>query len=273
MRKGLALLALLALLCGTTEAAALVKRNVLLDTAFQMLEAGNPILERYNEITGANVQVRYELGVPYFFGGKHPERLMTIGHAQENMKIYTQGQRYIYGFDCSGYTDWINAETGRPKNDTLEYMITKYGDYKENHLPVKDVPYDQLQNVLQVGDYLVTKVNQRHIMMYVGTLADYGFTAEEVPELAEYLEYPLLIHCGKNPPYGERYARYIEENGLHCNTTNGGVAFTIVGMHIEDAPHYLRMYKSDHYYFDLNGYMLTMFNIYETSSYVWFRVL
>lgn len=272
MKKALALLLLLSLLL-PSAAGALVEENVLLDTAFEMLEADNPILARYNEITGADVQVRYELGLPYFFGGKDPDLLMTIGYAQENMGIYQEGQRYLYGFDCSGYMDWINAETGRPKNDTLEYMITKYGEYKENQLPIKNVPYDELKDYLKVGDYLVTKVNRRHIMMYVGTLTDYGYTAEEVPELADYLNYPLLIQCGKNPTYGERYETYIEENNLNCGTTNGGVGFTIVGMHIEDAPHFVHAYKSDTYYFDLDGYMLTIFNIYETTSYVWFRVL
>jgi hypothetical protein len=271
MKKGLALLLLMFLLFPVTGASALVERNLLLDTAFVMLEENNPILERYNEITGADIQARYPLGVPYFFGGKDPERLMTVGHAVETMNTYVDGQRYIYGFDCSGYTDWINAQTGRPHNDTLEYMITKYGQYKENQLPIKDVPYDQLKDYLQVGDYLVTKVNRRHIMMYVGTLADYGYTAQDAPELADYLSYPLLIHCGKNPSYGERYAKYIADNGLNCIEPSGGVAFTIVGMPVEDVPHYVRAYKSDTYYFDLDGYMLTVQDMSITTSYVWFR--
>ncbi|HPF88550.1 MAG TPA: hypothetical protein PK537_10920 [Candidatus Limiplasma sp.] len=273
MKRGLALLILIPLLFSATGACALVERNMLLDVAFEMLEEGNPILERYNEITGADVQARYELGLPYFFGGKDPDRLMTIGHAVETMKIYIEGDRYIYGFDCTGYMDWINLETGRPKNDTLEYMITKYVDYKDNQLPINDVPYAELKNYLEVGDYLVTKVNRRHIMMYIGTLADYGYTAEEVPELADYLEYPLLIHCGKNPTYGDRYAEYIEENNLNCNTTNGGVSITIVGMPVEGVPHFIHAYKSDHYYFDLNGYMLVVQDMSVTTSHVWFRVL
>ena len=271
MKKGLTLLLFLALLFSAAGASALVERNFLLDTAFQMLEDGNPILERYNGITGADIHVRYPLGVPYFFGGKDPERLMTVGHAVETMNTYVEGERYIYGFDCSGYTDWINLETGRPKNDTLEYMITKYGLYKDNQLPIKDVPYDQLKDYLQVGDYLVTKVNRRHIMMYIGTLADYGYTAAEVPELAKYLEYPILVHCGKNPTYGDRYAEYMLDNNLNCNLPSGGVGITIVGMPVEDAPHYLRAYKSDNYYFDLDGYLLTVQDMSITTSYVWFR--
>ena len=48
-----------------------VQQSDLLDAAFSMLEKGNPFLDAYNEITGAGVEARFELGLPYFFGGKH----------------------------------------------------------------------------------------------------------------------------------------------------------------------------------------------------------
>lgn len=272
MRKAISLLCLLALLLGAAGAYAQVERSALLDTAFTMLEAGNPILEQYNAITGADVLVRYELGLPYFFGGKKPEQLMIVNLAQETTRNFRQGERYIYGFDCTGYTLWINAQTGRPPHDTLEYMITKFFQYKDNQLPIKEVPYDQLKDVLQVGDYLVGKIRGRHIMMYIGTLADYGYTAETAPELADYLDYPVLIHCGSNPAYRERYTQYIADNNLNCNTTNGGVSISIVGVHVEDAPHVYHDSKEDFYYFDLDGYMLTVYDIFDTTSYVWFRL-
>ena len=272
MKKRLLLCTVIALVLFHTTAYALVEQNILLDTAFSMLEAGNPILERYNKITGADVQVGYELGLPYFYGGRKESLLMTIAEAQETTYSFTQGERYIYGFDCSGYTNWINSKTGRPQHDTLEYMITKYWKYRDNQLPVKDIAYDQLKDYLQVGDYLVANHNGRHIMMYIGTLADYGYTAEDVPHLAAYLDYPILIHCGSNPMYTERYTQYIEENNLNCHTTIGGVAICIVGMHPQDASH---VYLGEEYYtvcFDLDGYVLTIYDIYSTSSYVWFRL-
>jgi hypothetical protein len=272
MKKGLAVLLLLTLLSGAAGASAQVERNALLDTAFSMLEFGNPILQRYNEITGADVQVRYTLGLPYFFGGKKADLLMTIGVAQETTRNYKQGERYIYGFDCAGYTNWINAQTGRPQHDTLEYMITKYFQYKDNQLPIKDVQYDQLKEYLQIGDYLVGKIRGRHILMYIGTLADYGYTAENAPELASYLDYPILIHCGSNPAYTERYAKYIGDNHLNCNITSGGVSISIFGVHKEDAPHVYRDSKENFHYFDLNGYMLTIYDIFSATSYVWFRL-
>ena len=271
MKRGLALLALVVLLISASGAAALVEQNSLLNTAFTMLEKGNPILERYNEITGSDIHATYELGLPYFFGGKKAPLLMTVNIAQETTRNFKQGERYIYGFDCSGYTNWINAQTGRPQHDTLEYMITKYFQYQDNQLPIKDIPYDQLKNYLQIGDYLVGKIRGRHIMLYIGTLADYGYTADQVPELAEYLDYPVLIHCGSNPAYTERYAPYIAENNLRCNNTNGGVSISIVGIPTESVPHVYHS-KDDYYYFDLGGYMMTVYDIFSTTSFVWFRL-
>jgi hypothetical protein len=108
--------------------------------------------------------------------------------------------------------------------------------------------------------------------MYIGTLADYGYTAENAPELAKYLDYPILIHCGSNPAYKERYAKYVGDNHLNCNITSGGVSISIVGVHTEDAPHVYPDPKENFYYFNLDGYMLTIYDIFNTTSYVWFRL-
>ena len=136
---------------------------------------------------------------------------------------------------------------------------------------MKGIPFDRLYQSLEVGDFLVANAGMRHIMMYIGTLADYGYTVADAPELADYLTYPLLTHCGLCPPYRDRYQAYIDQYGLDCNTTDGGVAVTIVGVPVANAPHYLRQDHYDHYYFDLNGYFLRIYDIFDTSSYVWFR--
>ena len=151
-------------------------------------------------------------------------------------------------------------------------MITKYFQYKDNQLPIKDVPYDQLKEYLQIGDYLVGKIRGRHILMYIGTLADYGYTAQNSPELADYLDYPILIHCGSNPAYKERYAEYVSGNNLNCNVTSGGVSISIVGVRTQEAPHTYPDSKETFYYFDLDGYKLTIYDIFSTTSYVWFRM-
>ncbi len=272
MKQTAAILAVCIVLCALLPADALVEKSLELNAAFSMLEEGNPFLQRYNEITGANIEARFPLGAPYLFGGRDVDRLLTVCRATDSSKNFTQGEAYLYGFDCSGFTNWINFMCGKPQHDTLEQMITNRGKYRDQHLSVTGIAYDRLCEVLRVGDFLVASAGGRHIMMYIGTLADFGYTAQSAPELAGYLSYPLLVHCGLCPPYGERYQAYIDQNGLDCHTTDGGVSVAIVGVPIADAPHYLYADHYDHFYFDLDGYMLRVYDLEEATSYVWFRM-
>ena len=273
MKRILVILLLLSLAGGLAGAYAQVERRLELNAAFSMLEEGNPFLERYNQITGADIQARFPLGLPYMFGGKDEANLLLPWHALETTKNFIKGERYLYGFDCSGFTNWINFQSGKAQHDGLEQMLTNRGLYRKNHLNVTGIPMDSLHMELDVGDYLVTSTGSgRHIMMYMGTLEDYGYTAEDAPELKDYLDYPLVVHCGLCPPYAERYQAYIDENDLRCNTTDGGVAVAIIGIPTEQAPHHLYTQNYDHYYFDLNGYFLRIQDIDSVSKYVWFRM-
>ncbi len=221
MTRTLALL--LALLTWMTiPALAEVKRDPLLDTAFTLLEEGNIFVERYNALTGAQVEATFPLGLPYFFGGKHDDIIngmpRFIARAPEYTKrecwetthFYRKDSFYLYGFDCSGFTQWIYSEVGYPEHDKLDKMINEWGKYgKKNHVyshrKGKEMPsYPEVSENLIVGDLLVGKKGARHIMMFIGTLRDYGFTAEELPELANYLDHPLVVHCGPNPKYDDR---------------------------------------------------------------------
>ena len=281
-------------------ASAEVEKNPLLDAAFSMLEKDNVFQRRYNEITGANVESLFELGVPYFFGrqvsnnGKlinvtelvasYPE--YAIRQCLETTKFFRSGSLYIYGLDCSGYTRWIYNQCGLPMHPGLQDMVTKH-DYRKYHVydggtnwTSKSIPmpaYNELKNTLQVGDLLVTKHRARHIMMYIGTLADYGFTAEEAPDLAAYLDYPLVIHCGPSPFYGERFQKFIDEHPERygkCKTTNGGVEVSIVGVPADAATYHEHVQIEDYDYFliDEGNYMLTIRDIDQASSYCWYRM-
>lgn len=263
-------------------ASAELERSKYLDAAFTLIEEGNIFLTRYNEITGADVKATFENGVPYFFGGNAYDLLYTTRKCWENTKFYRKDSRYIYGFDCSGYTRWINSVTGREKHPTLQAMILeyrKYGDYHVySHRKGQEMPaYDQLQYTLKVGDFLVAKHSARHIMMYIGTPADYGFTADNAPEIAAYLEYPLVIHCGANPFYGERFEKFIAENEQYagCLTTNGGVCVSILGVKPEDMPHTITVQNDAEFKYFLVGddnYMLTLWDLESATSFVWYRM-
>lgn len=273
-KRFLVLLLLVSLLLpGPLAALAELKRAPELDAAFSMIEEGNIFLERYNQITGADIKPAYTYGLPYFFGGKDTKYLMTVRKPLETTRYYSPKRQYVYGFDCSGFTNWINLETGKPKHDSLSSMILHYTKYKKNHLDIKKLPFDQLYKHLQVGDFLVAKTRARHIMMYIGTLADYGFTAENAPELKDYLLYPLVIHDGPNFFYPGRYEKYIEEKGLkNTTTTNGGVMISIIGVPEKAMPLKTESNRETYFYFELEGYPLTLYDLAKSTSYVWFRM-
>ena len=298
---GTLLLAVMLSLAVCPGALALVERSPFLDAAFSAIEQDNIFQRRYNEITGAEVKSLFEQGVPYFFGRQtdytgtkltNVKDLMaaypnyTIRKSLETTKFYRKDQFYIYGFDCSGFTRWIYHQCGLPMHPGLNDMNIKYEE-RVHHIynggtqwtsEAKPMPpYDELKDHLQVGDLLNTKHGARHIMMYIGTLRDYGFTAEEVPDLADYLDYPLVIHCGPSPFYGARFEKVIADNPElygKCKTTNGGVEVSILGVPVNAFPYHEHVQITDFDYFliDDGNYMLTLRDIDEASSFCWYRM-
>ena len=110
-----------------------IARNPYLDIALSCLEKDNPILNRYNEITGADIQPMLETGMPYYFGGQDYSRLLTVGSVWETTRYGIKGQKYVYGFDYVGYVRYIQTQMGDELVPSLTSMITqrhsKYKDY------------------------------------------------------------------------------------------------------------------------------------------------
>lgn len=251
-----------------------IKANPLLDSAFEMLEKGNLFVERYNQLANRHVVVRFELGVPYFFGGKLCRLLQKPYAAWQNSRYFVEGEKYIYGFDCHGFTKWVYEENGYEHPETIHKAISDYWS-RNQHIWVMDVPYEEWHKILPIGALLAIEGNGgNHMMMYVGTLSNYGFTAEEVGKsLAPYLNYPLFIHSGNSLAAVERNQKYID--GLarpwRINNTDGGVNVCIVGIPNDVPPLSGKAGKQEIKYFDLMGQELLAYDLtLKPAYYGWY---
>lgn len=289
--KRICALALLAL-CLVNRISALgeLEQSPFLEHALAALEKDNIFIQRYNALTGSNVEALFELGIPYLFGGtakngvfgQWPDYSKRV--AFQDSQFFREGQLYVNGFDCVGFTRWVYSQCHLPEHASLADLALNWGDHAGEYVYTQRSgqempPYGELSASLQVGDLFVMKHPEgmyRHVVMYIGTLRDFGFTAEEVPDLADYLDYPLVIHCGTHPQYGERFQRFIDSNPEvygRCLTTDGGVQVSIFGVPLDQAPCHAHVQNTDFSWFTLpDGSIMTALDVFGLSSYCWYRM-
>ena len=261
--------------------------------AFELLEEGNPFVKRYEKLTGKTITPLFPWGVPYYFGGlsgskgngwfymAYPDYFIKM--CEHGSGYFKVGERYFYGLDCIGFTRHVYKACGLPAHPSLADIMTQW-EQKQYHVydsrkGHEAPPYDQLKNTLRVGDLLVVKhedSKSRHVMMYIGTLRSFGYTAEEEPALASWLDWPLVIHCGLSPFYGERFRKLIDQypdKYGKATTTDGGVAISLLGPKPEDAPEHGHVQNTDYAWFTMNdgGYQLTLINLTDVKYYAWYR--
>ena len=145
---------------------------------------------------------RSPYGVPYFIGGTKYETLAhhipeyTVYACWQNSLYYRNGVNYLYGFDCSGFTKWVWSQCGKAPHGSISDLLLLSGQqalYCSGGRPMPE--WTQLKDVLEPGALLAMSHPGYHIAMYIGTLRMYGYTARQVPQLKQYLDYPLVIHC------------------------------------------------------------------------------
>ena len=291
--RRIAVLLTVILMTFTGSGQAVVKESAMLEAAFELLEEANPFVARYEQLTGRVINTLYTDGVPYYFGGLSGTKWNGYFYmSYPNYHVITcetktgyfqRGKTYLYGLDCTGFTRHVFKACGREPHPPLSEILNNW-DQRAFHLfdsreGFEAPPYPELKNTLQEGDLLVIKHENsetRHVMMYIGTLRDYGYNTQNEPELARWLDYPLVIHCGLSPFFGERFQQIIDENpDLYegCTTTDGGVAISIVGVNPEDAPVHEHVQKTDYDWFVMNdgGYVLSVVNLSDVKTYAWYR--
>ncbi|MCL1855280.1 MAG: hypothetical protein FWF86_06060 [Clostridia bacterium] len=201
-------------------------QKVLIEKALECLPEANPFGKR------AGVQSKYRYGVPYFFGGRDPDRILETMGGWDNHKYYAKGIPFLGGFDCAGYLGWVYSFAGLnlPTISAILSGRMRYGEY----IDVRDIPVGGLHRVLDVGDLIAEEhIGGYHLLMVIGTLRGFGFSRLS----DEMLDRPLVAHCTSvlGNDYYLNYSVYIRENGLVCKPPAGGCVVSILG-ETEEAP-------------------------------------
>lgn len=272
LRRLLACLLLAACLPFLASAAPLAP-SPLLDSALSMLEEGNPILLRYGQLRGEPLAARYPDGCPYFFGGKLARLIHQPRQALQSSDHFKEGRWYIYGLDCYGFVSWAYQESGLkpPRRITDSFNAALMRD---RQIPLMAKPPETWPEILRPGDLIALRGYYNHIMIYIGTLSDYGYTLDSAgPALASYLHYPLFIQSGAHHRYVERYAAFIQRLGKSytIHNTDGGVSVVLLGTPEGAAPFTAQVGQERLPYFQLEGYDLLAYSLARKEAYVGIR--
>ena len=248
-----------------------------LNVALTMMDENNPVLLAYNENCGGSVSARFKYGCPYLFAGSNESSLLRPRYASQDSHDYSTSKLYLGGFDCIGFARWVHNQVGMKK---LPAISETRNAAKPNRIDMQDLPSAQWAQNMKVGD-CINLANQGggyHVMIYIGTLRDFGFTAEQVGEqLAPYLDNPLTIHCGMNNYHTAWYTQYLKDENLTSVTPpDGGVTISILGIPYDSVPNTETMWKGTSnvktfYWFDLLGYNLTVINP-DSEAFRWYSV-
>lgn len=241
-----------------------------LDEALGMLEEGNPVLRQYQTVAGSLISAEYPLGVPYFFSGETGNGMLKprVPNPNSTTRYYRAERTYLYGLDCAGYLNLVLS-----RNNLGHVSIAKMiRDGQGSELLAADP--SEWPEFLLPGDLIgMDHGRYNHIVMYIGTMRTFGWTEETAGEALPVLDMPLVIHCGGNPFYYERYQEYIRRCGYR-NTypPDGGVTVSVVLQDTRGVPYSMSPpwgWGNDFYWYLLDGSPLLVFSLDTADSLVW----
>ena len=245
--------------------------NELLDIALSALPEAHWVLRQYREVTGSLTRSLWpETGVPYYFGGHSEEKVLHRYFPLQESRYYRSDRLYLCGFDCGSYLHWVEEKTGyEPQEELSEILKTRAKAF-----PLSGVPLREWRTALLPGDMIVFNHGTYHIGMILGTLRMYGINEENAPELAEWLDYPMMIHCGEDPFCYDRFKAFIERQDYRMDTTppDGGVTVSLLTARKTDAPHIRQApWGKEYGYFEILGQELTVFPLEDCREMAWMR--
>ena len=245
-----------------------VQTDALYDAALPLLEEGNPFIPRYNDTAESLLRAYLERGVPYYYGGHSEEKFLRRFFPLQTTSYYREDRLYLCGLDCSGFTQLVQEKRGLAHHPGIRTLLTR-GMGSE---ALERMDPGQWRCLLRPGDLIAVDHGTLHIMMYLGTLRMFGWTEEDAGEAAPVLDCPLVIHCGGNPFYYERYMDYIREQG-YANTypPDGGVTVSVILPSDADAPHSMDAEWGKHYgWYLADGSPLLVFPLDDCEHIAWY---
>ena len=238
------------------------------EAALTMLEDGNPFIEYYDETADSLITASLPLGVPYYYAGRTEEKFLNRYYPQTTTNYYRADHMYFCGLDCAGMTRLIFDKCNWEQHPTIMAMLAR--GLGTAALESRDP--SEWQSLLLPGELFCVHHGTYHVMMYLGTLRQFGWTETDAGEASPLLDEPLVIHCGGNPYYYNRYYDYIQEKGYR-NTypPDGGVTVSVIRSTNKNAPHTMTTKWGKFFgWYMLGDYPLLVFPLDDCTEMAWY---
>ena len=245
-----------------------VSESGIYENSLCMLDAGNPFLARYDDAADSLLTANLELGVPYYYAGGSEEKFLRRFYPGTPTGYYRPEHMYLCGLDCVGMTHLIYEKCGLDRHPSIsDLLFTGAGSEALYGRDPGDWP-----TLLLPGDLIAVKHGTFHILMYLGTMRQFGWTERTAGEAADLLDAPLVIHCGGNPFYYDRYQQFIRDM-RYRNTfpPDGGVTVAVIRQTDGDAPHSTESAWGKTYgWYSVDNYPLLVFPLDDCTEMAWY---
>ena len=246
-----------------------VQYSPLYEHSLSMLEEGSLFVERYDDTADSLMAVSLPLGVPYYYAGGSEDKFLHRFVPSTTTHYYQDSHMYLCGLDCVGMSRLVYEKCGLERHPSISDILFRgvgHGVLSENDP-------SRWYMLLQPGDLVCVKHGTFHVMMYLGTMRMFGWTEATAGEAAGLLDEPLVIHCGGNPFYYDRYKEYIKEM-RYRNTMppDGGVTVSVIRQTDSDAPHSRDTFWGKHFgwYNITEEQPLLVFRLEDCTDLAWY---
>ena len=249
-----------------------VRYSPLYENSLSMLEAGSLFVEYYDDTADSLMEVTLPLGVPYYYAGGSEDTFLRRFIPSTTTHYYLDSHMYLCGLDCVGMSRLVYEKCGLERHPSISDILFR----GVGHSALAENDPSRWYMLLQPGDLVCVKHGTFHVMMYLGTMRMFGWQEGNAGEADALLDEPLVIHCGGNPFYYDRYKVYIQE--MHYRNTmppDGGVTVSVIQQTDKNAPHSRDTFWGKHFgwYNITAGQQLLVFRLEDCTELAWYGPL